>query len=315
MPNAKLKRKTLLVFDGNLLLHKAHGVHGWLGFNENGTKIKTGIPYGFLRTLVRLNGLYGPNCRNCIVFDASCLPLVEGKEKEMPLGERRELYPEYKKNRGALDQDIYNGKLLLDKFLKRVNATVVYASHEYEGDDVVAYVVKKYRSLCRKKSLAGRVVIVSDDKDFNQLVCDVKNFAVMVHRRGDKVMTDAKFCKQFGFSPDKFVTYLSLMGDANDDIPGIKGIGPKRAAELVINDFDAISGNLCARDRVILERNMRLIRLFNSKKVVARLDHCEFDKDALLKVLKKYKMVSFLSDKDQEVFEKMKRAKFLGGAI
>lgn len=306
------KTKPLLIFDGNLLLHKSHGVHGWLGIRKNGTRVKTGIPYGFLRTLVRLNGLYGPGCRNCVVFDASCLP-KENVTAELPRGERRELFPDYKKNRGPLDKDIYTGKLLLDKFLAYINVTIAYSSYEYEGDDVVACVVKRYRRLCERKGKKGKAIIVSDDKDFNQLICSERNFAVVIHRRGDKVMTEAKFCKQFGFHPNRFVVYLSLIGDTNDDIPGIKGIGPKRATELVTNGFDAIEGNLCARDRGILRRNRKLIRLFDSKKVVARLDHYKFNKVKLNKRFSEYKMVSFLAEKDQQIFANMRRAGFLGG--
>ena len=101
----------------------------------------------------------------------------------------------------------------------------------YEADDIIATVVEKNK----KEELS--TYIVTGDKDIMQLVDD-KTF---VYNPGNKfsgpiIYDKEKVCKIWNVSPDKICDLLSIMGDASDNIPGVKGVGPKTASKL-INDF------------------------------------------------------------------------------
>ena len=310
-----MKKKRFLIVDGNLLLHKCHGVHGRLSVKLKGERVPTGIPYGFLRTLVRLNGMYQP-CSTCVAFDHSVLPPEEKVKakifkpaKDVP--PRRLTYADYKCSRSALKPEIYSGKLLLDEFLQHIGVTVVYASGIYEADDVVAYVTHRCSLRSDKKGFKGEVVIISDDKDFNQLVHDEDNFSVTVHRRGDKVTSQESFLKLNGFHPADTLIYLSLTGDANDDIPGIKGIGEVTATKLVKKGLRAIERSLSSSEWGIFQRNLSLISLSRSRRAISSLSYNSFDKNKLNMLLNRYKMVSFLRGGEQEIISNIKPVKFL----
>jgi len=311
----KREVKKFLIIDGSLLLHKSNGVHSKLSIEVDGKEVRTGVPFGFLRTLIRLNDKFGP-FYTCIVYDSSVTPLREMRrarilKRAKDIVPRYEAFPTYKESRSGLKPEIANGKILLDSFLKNIGLTVAYASPLYEGDDVVSYVTERCRVHCERGRYNGEVTIFSDDKDFNQLITQEPFFTVSVMHRKDELITTEKFEKLFGFHPSEFIIYLSLMGDSNDDIPGIKGIGQKRATELLTKAKEPVYLSLSDSQIVILERNMGLIRLSKSKHCTLLVSHKAFDKRKLNVLLKRYGMVSFLRTNDQEVFESIKPMGFL----
>jgi len=304
-----MKMKRFLLIDGNLLLHKSNSIYSRLSTNIKGERILTGIPYGFLRTLIRLNDKY-KSCHTCIAFDNSVIPKKltnnSNTKTASDISPRRLVFPEYKQSRTEMNPDFLVGKFLLDEFLACLPITVAYATRDYEADDVISYITKK----CIKQSPC-EVVIVSDDKDFNQLICNINNANVFIHKKGDEILDKKAFIKKFGFSPKFFVNYLSLVGDSGDEIPGIRGLGPKRASDLIKKGFDEIETSLDASQMGIYERNKQLIRLSASRNVVASLQHGKLNIDALTQLFRKFHMVSFLRPTEQETIKLIRPINFI----
>jgi len=304
-----VKVKKFLVVDGHMALHKFASVYPKLGITISGTHFKTGIPYGMLRTILRMQELYGAN-RVLVAFDPSAVRVKSDKFHKME-NSRRVAYNGYKSKRKPTDQVLLDGKFLLDEFFKVLGITVAHASPEYEGDDVIGYAVRQCRNHCISTGCNGKVIILSDDKDFNQLLRAGKKFSVSAHRRGDVLFDYDSFVEKFGFKPNRFAEYLALVGDTNDEIPGIRGIGPKGATELLKNEESPVLGRLCAQDRVIFERNLTLTTLFTGNRAAWSIKHYSFDKEQLNALFKRYKMVSFLREKDQAMLAKIRPIDFV----
>lgn len=136
---------------------------------------------------------------------------------------RNQIYPEYKGNRPEAPPDLIPQFPYIRKVLKALNV----ASLELEGfeaDDIIA-------TLCSKFSAQNyEVVVVSGDKDLMQLVGGVVKLLDEAKERWIGV-EDVK--KKFGVEPEKVVEVVGLMGDAVDNIPGVKGIGEKTASALI----------------------------------------------------------------------------------
>ena len=172
--------------------------------------VPTGASFGFLDFLIRLLSRDNPS-HIAIVFDSG------------PRTFRNEIFPDYKANRDETPPD------LLPQFehCERLVAAMgmpVFKVDNYEADDVIA-------SLAVLCSEAGHpVTIISGDKDLAQLVNE--QVKVMDPAR-NKRFTLRTVPTHFGVRPDQMVDYLALTGDASDNVPGVRGIGPKTAAALL----------------------------------------------------------------------------------
>jgi DNA polymerase-1 len=153
---------------------------------------------------------------------------------------RRQLDPRYKAHRPPAPLDLIAH---FDRFEAEVTAmgVALFGSLTYEADDLAA-------TLARQASAAGLgVCIRSNDKDLFQLVCDAPRVVTEDDKRGiryDEAAVEAKL----GVRPGQIVDYLSLVGDASDGVPGVKGVGAKTAATLLqhLGSLDAIFANLDA---------------------------------------------------------------------
>ncbi len=151
--------------------------------------------------------------------------------------ERLDLLPEYKAQRPGMPEDL---RVQFDQIEEYLRAEGVYSlcRDGIEADDYIA-------SLARQGGRAGlEVVIASADKDFMQLVAP----GIGLFNPNDKtnaVWTRVQVREKTGVEPEQIVDWLSLMGDAVDNIPGVPGVGPKTAAEL-LGKFGS-NANLLAR--------------------------------------------------------------------
>ena len=142
---------------------------------------------------------------------------------------RHERYSLYKANRDAMPEDIQQALPYIRRVIDGFNIPVVTKSG-YEADDIIG-------TLSTKAEKAGfdEVLMVTPDKDFAQLVTD----RVHLYRFGrmgkpDSVYTPAEVCEAFGVErPEQVADILGLWGDAIDNIPGIPGVGEKKAKQLV----------------------------------------------------------------------------------
>lgn len=136
---------------------------------------------------------------------------------------RNEIYGDYKGNRPEAPADLIPQFPYIRKVLQAMNVAVLELEG-FEADDIIA-------TLC--KDFSGRgfsVVIVSGDKDLMQLVGEgVK----LLDTAKEKWIDTAGVKEKFGVEPQKVIEVMGLMGDAVDNIPGVKGIGEKTATALI----------------------------------------------------------------------------------
>lgn len=142
---------------------------------------------------------------------------------------RNAIYPAYKANRELPPPEL---KVQFD-YCKRVAAAFglcVLADAQYEADDLIG------SALAMARAQGMRAVIVSADKDFGQLVCaEVEQWDFSRDLRWDEHGVK----QRLGVRPDQVVDFLALTGDAIDNIPGVPGVGPKTAAQLLAH-FDTL---------------------------------------------------------------------------
>jgi DNA polymerase-1 len=147
---------------------------------------------------------------------------------------RSEVYPEYKATREKLDEELQQD---FDRSLDRVEALLeayrvpLVAVDGYEADDVIG-------TLASRAAAAGmKVVIVSGDKDFYQLIA--ANVALLNPGRGgpagveEHLVDMSNASERLGVPPDRVVDYLALVGDSSDNVPGVRGVGDKTARKLI----------------------------------------------------------------------------------
>ena len=145
---------------------------------------------------------------------------------------RDEMYKEYKAHRPPTANEIISQLHEAHNTFEKFGIRVVEKAG-FEADDIVGTLAEKFK---RSPELAeGKVVIFSGDKDNLQLVDDAKVFVELLKTGVSKTVTYDKvfFLQQYGFTPEQLVDYKALVGDASDNIPGVNGIGPKGATDLI----------------------------------------------------------------------------------
>jgi len=175
---------------------------------------KQGLPtnalFGFTRMLIKLLAM--PDAQHvAMVFDA-------GRETF-----RNQLYPQYKANRDAPPEEL----VPQFPFFREIASTMglpVLELPGYEADDVIGTLTK------RLASNGIETVVVTADKDLMQLVGGPVTLWDTMRDRRTGV---AEVREKFGVDPDKVVEVLGLIGDDSDNIPGVAGVGPKTAAQLI----------------------------------------------------------------------------------
>jgi 5'-3' exonuclease len=140
---------------------------------------------------------------------------------------RKDIDPEYKANRPTADAALHH-QISLAVDALRIAGFPLWGAKGFEADDVIAAAAAA--ALKRTFNEFEAIVICSSDKDLLQLVGP----RVEVHSLTSGVeYSESKVLEKFGVSPNQFVDYLSLVGDTADNIKGAKGIGAKKAAELL----------------------------------------------------------------------------------
>ena len=152
---------------------------------------------------------------------------------------RNEIYPDYKANRDDPDEDLKVQFPLVER-LVRAMAIPAVRIQEYEADDLLATLAH------RLSSEADEVVIVTGDKDLMQCV----NERVSLYDPGkNKRFREPEVIDKFGVPPQAVTDVQGLMGDSTDNIPGVRGVGPKTAAAL-IGHFGSMAAMLDRIDEI-----------------------------------------------------------------
>lgn len=250
-----------LIIDFNNTVHRARA-----GFNRGDHS----ITFTFMLMLRKMMNQFKPH-RVYIV--------KEGKARA-----RRELFTEYKAQRESAGDDFWrqHGEIL--NLLSHMPVHII-RHPERECDDTIAHICK----VMRKEE---QCVIISSDTDFIQLL-----------EPGDSRVALFNPVKEKWIDPTDYdyVAWKSLTGDGSDNIPGFKGVGPKRA-EKFMTDPESLKEFLSKdNNRDIFERNMTLIRF---EKIENGLEHSEpkRDWDTLKRSLESFGFSSIVSDKSWPKF-------------
>ena len=219
----------LTLIDGNSILFRAYyGVHSRLT-RSDGTP--TGAVYAFLNMMLPVFAAAKPDDIFVCVFDASRKTF------------RQDIYPEYKANRDETPKDLITQSIMVQQGLSDMGVPVLCIPN-VEADDVIATLATQN---CQ---IADKTRIMTGDKDLMQLVSDC---IFLYDGMKQKTIHRAEVIEKFGVPPDKVVDVQSLMGDSSDNVPGVRGIGPKKAAEL-INEFESLDNLYKNLDKVKNER-------------------------------------------------------------
>lgn len=218
--------KKIVLVDGNNLLFRSYYATAYTG---NIMRNKEGFP---------TNGLYGfVNMINKIIAEE----IPEYMMVAFDIGKtfRHEKYDEYKGGRKETPEDLKVQFPVAKKILTAMGIKYLECVG-YEADDIIGTV-----ALWCEKDPEYEALIVSSDKDLLQLISD--ETTVKLLKTKDYIMMDKKtFIETYGFEPIKMIDLKALMGDASDNIPGVKGIGEKGAIKLLCEygSLDGIYDNI-----------------------------------------------------------------------
>ncbi|WP_425416449.1 DNA polymerase I [Oricola indica] len=145
---------------------------------------------------------------------------------------RKELYPEYKANRSEPPEDLVPQFGLIREATRAFNLPCIEVEG-YEADDIIATYARQ------AEKVGAKTTIISSDKDLMQLVSD---HVSMYDSMKDKQIGIAEVIEKFGVGPEKMIDLQALNGDSTDNVPGVPGIGPKTAAQLLeeYGDLDTL---------------------------------------------------------------------------
>jgi DNA polymerase-1 len=141
---------------------------------------------------------------------------------------RKDLDPRYKQTRPPAPPDLRQQMVRCEEIVRAYNIPI-FQQEGVEADDIIASVVRRAMS-----DADLSVVIVSADKDLMQLIRDADHRVLLWDSMRDKVYGPDEVVAKFGVPPSQLRDLLALMGDTSDNIPGVPGVGPKTAAELLL---------------------------------------------------------------------------------
>ena len=206
-------KEKLFIIDGHALCYRAY-----YAFIKNplinSAGQNTSAIYGFARMLLNLIYEHQPDYLS-IAFDPP--------QKTF----RFDLYSDYKANRQKMPDDLQN-QITEIKNMVQILGLPSLEQKNYEADDILGSIAFQYASQDLE------IVLVTGDKDAYQLASDkVKIFANKKGISDYEIYGPAEIEKKIGLKPEQIIDYMALIGDASDNIPGVKGIGPKTGVNLI----------------------------------------------------------------------------------
>lgn len=200
---------TLVLIDGHSIAYRSYFALVRNPLRDSKGRNTSAI-YGFLQAMDKIEERY-PTDFIVITFDA-------GREVF-----RHTKFRDYKKDRPETPDELIWQVPMIAEIAKN-QGLPVYAMEGYEADDIMATITERFKQNFEK------IVIVSGDKDLSQLV---EENVVVYDSYKDEEFDPEGVKKKMGVAPEKVTDLLALMGDASDGIPGVPGIGPKRALALI----------------------------------------------------------------------------------
>lgn len=216
----------LLILDGNSIINRAfYGVKP-LTTREG---LYTNAVYGFLNILDRMEKDVQPDAV-CVAFD------LHGPTF------RHLQYDGYKATRHGMPDELAQQMPIMKDILRAMNIPI-YECQGWEADDVIGTV----SVICSNND--WECIIATGDRDSLQLIDRNVHVRLVISKPGQTTATiydEELFKNEYGFEPKKLIDLKALMGDSSDNIPGVPGVGPKTATELLMrfSSLDGIYNNL-----------------------------------------------------------------------
>ena len=216
----------LMILDGNSVINRAYfGVKPLT--NRDG--LFTHAIYGFLNILERMEKEEQPDAV-CVSFD------LHGPTF------RHLKYDGYKATRHGMPEELAMQMPVMKDVLRAMNIPI-YECQGWEADDVIGTVGR----ICSNNG--WECVVVTGDRDSLQLIDENVHIKLVLTKGGQTtatLYTEEKFKEEYGFEPKRLIDLKALMGDSSDNIPGVAGVGPKTATDLLLKfgDLDGVYANL-----------------------------------------------------------------------
>ena len=208
-------KKTLILIDGHALAFRSYHALERTGMKTtNG--VSTWAVFGFFRALFDILK------NKDIKPDSIAVAFDVGRHTF-----RVDKYKEYKANRGTMPDDLRNQLSLIIEGLKAFNIPI-YTKEGFEADDVIGTISKQV------KNQGNKIYILTGDRDSFQLVDENGDIIVIIPQNSVLLFYDwQKVYEKMGVYPNQVVDFKALSGDTSDNIPGIRGVGPKTASNLL----------------------------------------------------------------------------------
>ena len=211
----------LMILDGNSVINRAYfGVKPLT--NREG--LFTHAIFGFLNILERMEKEEQPDAV-CVSFD------LHGPTF------RHLKYDGYKATRHGMPEELAMQMPVMKDVLRAMNSPI-YECQGWEADDVIGTVGK----ICSNNG--WECVVVTGDRDSLQLIDENVHIKLVLTKGGQTtatLYTEEKFKEEYGFEPKRLIDLKALMGDSSDNIPGVAGVGPKTATDLLLK-FGTLDG-------------------------------------------------------------------------
>lgn len=220
----------VIIIDGKNMAYKAYYVNKYLKTIIDGETVYTGMMYGFLNMLTKIHNQFAhSNTRVMVCWDV-----------QSSADANKEILATYKANRIPLTPEEIEQKKLFEvmmndtkKMLQKLNI-YQYQKNGVEADDVCASLAYKLSERYNK-----RVLIVTEDKDYRQLIND----KIQIYGVSNTILWDVKYFQekyQLKY-PATLIDYLALVGDSSDGYKGVNGVGNTLALKILNNSkFDGI---------------------------------------------------------------------------
>ena len=301
-PAPQEQKPTIILVDGHSLAFRSY--YAFAQGRDGGLRTSTGIPtsvcYGFLKSLLEVMEAEKPGAL-AVAFDLS-LPTFRHDADET-----------YKAGRPEVPEDFIPDLKNLKQLLEALNLSVLTAPG-YEADDVIG-------TLARQASREGyQVKVLSGDQDLFQLIDPDQGISVLhlsnafaTRRLGGfqpREFGPEQVKDKLGILPTQVVDYKALCGDSSDNIPGVKGIGPKTAVQL-LSQFGSLEQIYASLDQIKGAVHQKLVagkeearhsqylaQIALNVPLDVQLEACKlrgFDTTALVPILEKLEFQSFLS--------------------
>lgn len=225
-------KSPVYIIDGSSFLYRAYYSIKPLTTKEG---VAINAVYGFCRMIRKLMDTHKPDYA-LLVWDS------KGKTV------RHEIYSSYKETRQAMPNDLAHQKELIQDFAATIGLQQL-AVPAIEADDLMYSVAK------RLEELGHESVVLSSDKDLGQVLSDK---ITIFDPFKEEVVTRELLEQKLGFPLSKLPFYFALVGDSSDNIPGVAGIGPKGATQLV-QSFESLEDMYAKIDTITSERTRKLL--------------------------------------------------------